>query len=294
MASLSVWDGDVEPIGSLIEVWVNVKGIPPKWADWGSIREVVSSIGMIVDLDWQFLFNSFFRQARVKILCKDPTKIPKERIYVFGQGIFVVYFKPEGYLQTDISTDGDSGGMDEFEEDDLFENEDQNMSKDNNLEPHVDSTPKEDSEDNVSKGQGGKAEEGKKSQNNHAGGSKSTRKVLFPQDNCSKQQGFVEVECTNLLSAMELGDEEDAGEDLLGIDDMDLTQDDKETDNLPDEWVFDLQLDKHTVLAVGGDSTSNSPNRGGLNWKQNKERMGQMQLGRRLCSPNQKRKSETR
>jgi len=33
VASLRVWDGDVEPIGSLIDVWVQISGIPPKWVD---------------------------------------------------------------------------------------------------------------------------------------------------------------------------------------------------------------------------------------------------------------------
>lgn len=33
VASLSVWNGEVDPIGSLVDVWVQIKGIPPKWVD---------------------------------------------------------------------------------------------------------------------------------------------------------------------------------------------------------------------------------------------------------------------
>lgn len=33
VGSLSVWDGDAEPIGRLDEVWVQIQGIPPKWVD---------------------------------------------------------------------------------------------------------------------------------------------------------------------------------------------------------------------------------------------------------------------
>lgn len=33
VGSLSVWNGEIEPIGSLTEVWVLIQGIPPKWVD---------------------------------------------------------------------------------------------------------------------------------------------------------------------------------------------------------------------------------------------------------------------
>lgn len=51
MASLSVWNGEIEPIGSLTEVWVQTTGIPPKWVDWHTLREVTSSIGLMVEVD---------------------------------------------------------------------------------------------------------------------------------------------------------------------------------------------------------------------------------------------------
>jgi hypothetical protein len=35
--SLSVWNGEVEPIGNLIDVWVQIQGIPPKWVDWKTL-----------------------------------------------------------------------------------------------------------------------------------------------------------------------------------------------------------------------------------------------------------------
>lgn len=51
VASLSVWNGDIEPLGTLTEVWVQITGIPPKWVDWNTLREVVSGIGMMVEVD---------------------------------------------------------------------------------------------------------------------------------------------------------------------------------------------------------------------------------------------------
>lgn len=46
-----MWDGDVEPIGSLVDVWVQISGIPPKWFDWDIMREVASSLGLMVEVD---------------------------------------------------------------------------------------------------------------------------------------------------------------------------------------------------------------------------------------------------
>lgn len=77
VASLSVWNGEVEPIGTLVDVWVQIKGIPPKWLDWGTMSEVSSGLGRMVEVDWQGLFNSFFSIVRVKIQCKDPKIVPK-------------------------------------------------------------------------------------------------------------------------------------------------------------------------------------------------------------------------
>jgi hypothetical protein len=67
VGSLSVWNGEVEPIESLIDVWVQIQGIPPKWVDWKTLWEVSSSLGRMIEVDWQELFNSFFSTVRVKI-----------------------------------------------------------------------------------------------------------------------------------------------------------------------------------------------------------------------------------
>lgn len=51
MASLRVWDGDIEPVGQLIETWVQFSGVPPKWSDWKTIPEISSSLGKIFEVD---------------------------------------------------------------------------------------------------------------------------------------------------------------------------------------------------------------------------------------------------
>jgi hypothetical protein len=52
MASLRVWNGDIEPVGQLKEVWVQITGVPLKWSDWVTIREIASSLGKLGEIDW--------------------------------------------------------------------------------------------------------------------------------------------------------------------------------------------------------------------------------------------------
>ena len=56
MASLKVWNGDIEPVGELMEAWVQIKGVPPKWSDWTTIKEIASTLGKLLEVDWQTLF----------------------------------------------------------------------------------------------------------------------------------------------------------------------------------------------------------------------------------------------
>ena len=93
------------------------------------MREVASSLGLMLEVDWQTIFNSFFSIVRVRIQCKDPTKIPRKRIFVFKQQVYLINFKPEGFEQLDIPPEhegpGQDGSIEELEdkEDDLLDDE---------------------------------------------------------------------------------------------------------------------------------------------------------------------------
>lgn len=115
VASLSVWNGEIEPVGSLTELWVQIQGIPPKWVDWKSVGEVASGLGRMVDIDWQLLFNSFFSSVRAKIQCKDPSKILRERLFVFKGNVHLIVFTPEGIDIGDNSEEESDEGDDEEE-----------------------------------------------------------------------------------------------------------------------------------------------------------------------------------
>jgi hypothetical protein len=59
LVSLKSWNGDVEPYDALEEVWVQVKGVPPKWCNWRTLTQIASSLGRMVEVDWNSLFSSF-------------------------------------------------------------------------------------------------------------------------------------------------------------------------------------------------------------------------------------------
>jgi hypothetical protein len=66
-----------------------MSGIPPKWSNWRTFRQISSSLGKLLEVDWNSLFTSFFGMVRVKIACKDVSRIPKKKMdemkeYLFG------------------------------------------------------------------------------------------------------------------------------------------------------------------------------------------------------------------
>jgi hypothetical protein len=111
MASLRVWDGYMEPVGRLTETWVQIRGVPPKWSDWITIKEIASSLGRLSEIDWQTLFSGFFRVVRVKVNCKDPKMIPEKRVVEMDDNLFMLYFTVEGLLEQESSSPkGDEKG----------------------------------------------------------------------------------------------------------------------------------------------------------------------------------------
>ncbi|TVU48985.1 hypothetical protein EJB05_00274, partial [Eragrostis curvula] len=115
------WVGELDPFEELQEVWVEVSGIPPKWCAWSVFAQVTSSFGMMTDVEWPSLFKSFYEKVRIKVACRDPAKIPMQRIFEMDKKLYNVYFYVEDFEQAvgdnkdtnDDDQDGNDGDADE-------------------------------------------------------------------------------------------------------------------------------------------------------------------------------------
>jgi hypothetical protein len=123
--SVKPWMGELE------EVWIKVKGIPPKWCVWQVFDQLASSYGLLEDVGWQGIFSSFYEMVRMQIRCRDSSKIPKERLFCVDKKLYKITVTVEkavdqaGGGSGKSNDDGDdrrddNQGKDEFEDaDDL-------------------------------------------------------------------------------------------------------------------------------------------------------------------------------
>jgi hypothetical protein len=94
-------------------IWVQIRGVPPKWSNWKCFRQIASSIGKMLEIDWTSLFSSFFSMVRVKIACKDPTMILGKILFEMENNFYVIHFKVENALELGTDDGNDNGKDDE-------------------------------------------------------------------------------------------------------------------------------------------------------------------------------------
>jgi len=82
------WIGDLEPHSELEGVWIEMRGIPPRYCHWKVFAQIASAFGLLTDVDWPTMFKTFYEVVRVKVACKDWKKIPRQRLYEMGMKIY--------------------------------------------------------------------------------------------------------------------------------------------------------------------------------------------------------------
>ena len=95
IVNVEVWKGNVEAEDDLQEIWIKIRKMNPKWCEWSMLDQVTSTLGVLLDVDWQHNFKTFYEIVRVKISRKDRTKIPTERLFGIKGKIYRLLFEVE-------------------------------------------------------------------------------------------------------------------------------------------------------------------------------------------------------
>jgi hypothetical protein len=110
LVSLKASMGDIESYDVLDEIWVQIRGVPPKWSSWRTFYQIACSLGKMVEIDWNSLFSSFFSMVRVKIACKNVDKISLKRLFEMQKLMYVIHFKVEKRQDRRDGGEDDDGG----------------------------------------------------------------------------------------------------------------------------------------------------------------------------------------
>jgi hypothetical protein len=73
---------------------------------------MASSFGLLRDVDWTSLFKSFYEKAMLKIACRNPSRIPSEKLFELTKQLYLVTIKVEGYEHGSEDGDDSDGGDD--------------------------------------------------------------------------------------------------------------------------------------------------------------------------------------
>jgi hypothetical protein len=77
--------------------------------------QMVSGLGLMLEVDWTSLFKSFYERVRVKVAFISPGKIPYKRLYEMDKNLYLISITVEGLDPINRGISGDEGGDDNGE-----------------------------------------------------------------------------------------------------------------------------------------------------------------------------------
>ena len=219
IVNVEVWKGTLEHHSELQKVWLQLDGVAPAWAEWAVLKQFASVFGTLIDVDWLGNFKSFFEVVRIKIKCKDHTKIPPERLFGIGDNLFRI-----GII---VEPQEEDPEMDDLLGDELTDNANGNKLEQNKKEEEKNNREKENT--------GGGSTTSLQSSKSASSKQKVSEYLKQLQDPVSMEQSY------NILQGMELDEDEDEIEDLLTEDGVNLAGDEGEV-------IFSPQLNPGKTL----------------------------------------------
>jgi hypothetical protein len=125
------WIGELDHFSELSEVWIHLDGIPPKWCDWRVFSQITSNFTLLLEVDWSSLFKSFYDNVRIKIACRNPRKIPQERLFEMNKKLYLINILAEGFeaeknFKSGEKDDDDPDGGEDDNNDDETDDVDDN------------------------------------------------------------------------------------------------------------------------------------------------------------------------
>jgi hypothetical protein len=103
---------------------------------------MAASFGLLRDVNWSLLLKSFYEKVRLKIACRNPSKILSERLFELAKKLYLVTIKVEGFEHGSDGgeeSDGDdepkgNNNVENFDDCDDPDNEPEGMDTDRKME----------------------------------------------------------------------------------------------------------------------------------------------------------------
>ena len=105
-----VWDGEIQHLTEAETVWLQLRGLNPKWCRWDILDQITSVFGVLIDVDWVASAQDISECIRVKIYCKDSSKIPSERSYELGKKFYLIKVTVEPPINSNATSEASREG----------------------------------------------------------------------------------------------------------------------------------------------------------------------------------------